>query len=119
MTRRETTGEWVISEREIKKVAAVASLVAGLLTATVSVTVAWWSAGSRVDALQTRVVSTEARLTALESGLRELSADLADIRTSVAALVRFRCIDSDEVQQRLAGIYALCEVVTPPRLRGR
>lgn len=115
MVRRSETGEWSISESDIKRVAAIASLVAGLLTATVGGTVAWLSASTRVEALQQRVVSNEARLTALESGLRDLSTDLTDIRLSVAALLRFRCIDSDHMQQQLAGIYAECQSMLPAR----
>ena len=113
MVRRNDSGEWSISESDVKKVAAIASLIAGLLTATVGGTVAWLSATWRVDALQQRVVSNEARLTALEAGLRDLSTDLADIRLAVHALVRFRCLDSTDAEQRLAGIYTKCQTEMP------
>jgi hypothetical protein len=113
MVRRNDSGEWSISEADVKKVAAIASLVAGLLTTAVSVTAAWFAATTKVEGMAQRMVSHEARLTALEAGLRELSFELSDIKLSLDALVRFRCLDSTDAEQRLAGIYTKCQTEMP------
>jgi hypothetical protein len=119
MVRRSQTGEWTLADSDIKRFGLTLSILGTLLTAVVGATVAWISAASRVAAVETRVATTEARLTSVEAGLRDLSADVTEIRVSVQALVRFRCLDSDEQQQRLAGIYADCQAQLPPRRRGQ
>lgn len=90
---RGPSGEWTISERDVKKAVAVWSVVAGLMTTMFAVGVAYTTASRRV-------YDVERELTEL----RGLPAQIADVQRDVGALVRFRCRDTALEEAALADL---------------
>lgn len=89
MVKRQESGEWSLSDADLRRLAVIVSLCGGLFTAGV----AWAAASMKVDQMSTRLASLEASVQ-----------DLTNIREDIRALLRFRCIDSTDEQRRLAGI---------------